>query len=167
MPCNAVECGGSQLVSHAEPMPECAPHVNSGERNAAVTMGPIDAGAQWDLEFWVANRGNSTEFFQVQLVRGYPGWETILSSGYTVHPLKAVGYALGAEADPGITAWEMWWARIFTTSLNLVPTMRFHVQNPPGPMPQVFFSPGDFAVFPYQPLQSSTDTSTGTNAGTA
>ncbi len=145
-----------------------APQYRHEYVSASVSMGPIITGAVWDLDLWVTNRGYTTEFFQVQLIRGQPTVEAILSNPYAVDSLHSVGYSLGAEADPGITSWQMWWARIFTTSLNLVPTLRFHVENPPFPIPQFFFGPGDFAVFPYQVLPSATGTTSGSGgAGTA
>ena len=144
-----------------------APQYRHEYVSASVSMGPIITGAVWELTLWMTNRGYTTESFQVQLIRGVPSGESILSNPYAVDSLKAVGYGLGAEADPGIIAWEMWWARIFTTSLNLVPTLRFHVEDSAPPVPQFFFGPGDFAVFPYQVLPTSTGTTTGGGAGTA
>jgi hypothetical protein len=54
------------------------------------------------------------------------------------------------EYEPG-SEWDLgqYWARIFTTSANLVPSMRIwrtQVENEP-PISDVYFAPGDFAVF--------------------
>jgi hypothetical protein len=38
--------------------------------SAAVSMGPITSGTEWSLDFWLANRGATTEYFQVGLVGG-------------------------------------------------------------------------------------------------
>jgi hypothetical protein len=61
------------------------------------------------------------------------------------------GYSPQTAADLG-----QFWARIFTTSPNLVPSMRIwrtQVENEP-PISDVYFAPGDFAVFelPFRPF---------------
>ena len=116
--------------------------------SASVWMGPSTSGTDWSLTIWLANRGEVTESFQAQFVGRLPEAETFLTPEYQVEPLQTGGYGLGAETDPNVVAWELWWVRIFTTSLNLVPTMRFDVQGTQDPpVPEFFFGPGDFAVF--------------------
>jgi hypothetical protein len=125
--------------------------------SASVFMGPITSGTEWSLVITLANRGQTTEHFRVQFIRGpqplHP-FETFESGDYTVEPLRSGGYGLGNEADPGVVDWEQWWVRIFVTSRNLVPTMRFDVEEAdpatPPAEPEFFFGPGDFAVFPLQ-----------------
>jgi hypothetical protein len=118
--------------------------------SASVEMYPITSGTVWELDITLANRGRATEFFKVQFVQAGDEEESFLTSDFSVAPGRTGGYGLGAETDPNVVAWEQWWARIFTTSLNLVPTMRFHVEgNPDPPVPEFFFGPGDFAVFPW------------------
>ena len=116
--------------------------------SAVVSMGPIVSGTEWSLDINVANCGSTAEHFRVQFVRGGQDVGTIEGDDHTVDPLRTGGYGLGAETDPGFVAWELWWVRIFVTSRNLVPTMRFHVDPTPPPVPEFFFGPGDFAVFP-------------------
>lgn len=74
------------------------------------------------------------------------------------------GEATIAPGHLWITEWEpstpadlgQYWGRIFTTSRNLVPSMRIwrtQTENEP-PVSDVYFAPGDFAVFelPFRPF---------------
>jgi hypothetical protein len=122
--------------------------------SAAVTMGPIVSGTPWALDIILANRGETTEYFRVQFLRGGAIFESIELDDLAIEPLRTGGWGFVAETDPGITDWELWWVSIVTTSLNLVPTMRFYVDVDPGtppPVPEFFFGPGDFAVFATRP----------------
>jgi hypothetical protein len=125
--------------------------------SAFVAMGPIASGQVWELTVWIANRGETTESFQVQflgrLPQSDPEFQSIWSPEVAVAPLQAQGSGLGLETDPDFMAFEGWWARILTTSANLVPTLRFNVENTQNPpVPEFFFGPGDFAVFPVRPI---------------
>jgi hypothetical protein len=123
--------------------------------SAAVSMGPIITGTEWALDIFLANRGETIEHLRVQILRGGAIFETFQTDDVAVEPLRTGGWGFGFETDPGIADWELWWVSILTTSLNLVPTMRFHVENvdaTPPPVPEFFFGPGDFAVFPVRVL---------------
>jgi hypothetical protein len=103
------------------------------------------------VEIAVANRGGSDG-----VVRAYLSQRntTKFDSGdATVAPghLWFTAYVPTGPEDLG-----PYWARIFTTSANLVPSMRVwrtQVENQP-PISDVYFAPGDFAVFqlPFRPF---------------
>jgi hypothetical protein len=130
-------------------------------------MGPIVSGTEWSLDITLANRGETTEHFRVQFIRGDQIFETIPLADKAVDPLRTGRLGLGVETDPGIQAWEVWWVSIVVTSRNLVPTMRFSVYggpDTPPPVPEFFFGPGDFAVFPLRVLPESPFAGDPTNA---
>ena len=121
--------------------------------SAAVPMGPITSGTEWSLEVLLANRGETTEHFQVTFRQGDGNFETFVMDDKAVEPLRVGGVGFADETDPGFTVWDLLWVTILVTSQNLVPTMRFDVQgeDTPPPEPEYFFGPGDFAVFPVRP----------------
>jgi hypothetical protein len=116
--------------------------------SASVAMGPIISGVEWSLDISMANRGETTEHFRVRFIRSTEPFEILDGEDHAVDPLRTVRHGLGVESDPGIQYWDQWWVSILATSRNLVPTMRFHVDPTPPPLPEFFFGPGDFAVFP-------------------
>jgi hypothetical protein len=118
--------------------------------SAVVPMGPIFTGTEWELDITLANRGGAVEYFQGQILGGGPNFEVINLGGGAIEPSRTGGWGFVSEVDPGIEGWDIWWFRISVTSLNLVPTMRFHIEGTPPspPVPEFFFGPGDFAVFP-------------------
>jgi hypothetical protein len=119
--------------------------------SAIVSMGPIITGVEWELEVLLANRGETTEHCRVQFHDG-ESTDIFEQDDMAVEPLRIGGGGLVAEANPGVRAWDLWWISILTTSLNLVPTMHFYVEDAnPVPVTECYFSPGDFAVFPIRP----------------
>jgi hypothetical protein len=103
------------------------------------------------VEIHVANRG---------------GYEAIARAYLSMHNQTKFDSGDGtiAPGDVWFTAYVPqdsedlgpYWARIFTTSRNLVPSMRIwrtEAENEP-PISDVYFAPGDFAVFelPYRPF---------------
>jgi hypothetical protein len=125
--------------------------------SATVQMFPIEPGAVWELDIAMANRGTRTEAFRVYFIEAYSSLdpsvtdEPLAGTEITVEPGTVGRIGLGAEVEPGLVDYEVWWARIFTTSRNLVPTMQFHVEDDPNAPPEFFFGPGDFAVFKLAP----------------
>lgn len=110
------------------------------------------------LDFFIANRGNTVESARGTLLEKDV---TRLDSGdRTVSPgdVAAFGWARELE-DPDVDFRPWYWARIFTTSVNLVPSIRLDYQTLQGgqsqpPLIQAYVGPGDFAVFelPYRPF---------------
>lgn len=118
--------------------------------SATVSLGPITAGSDWSLDFYLPNRGATVESFRVFVIRRGVDHDVVPSPEYNVNPGEVGAWAVGFEVEPGVIDVEQRWARIFTTSLNLVPTMRFHVTaagDAAPPFPPVYFAPGDFASF--------------------
>ena len=114
--------------------------------SATVSMGPIITGVEWELDVLLANRGETTEHFRVQFHDG-ESLDIFEQDDAAVEPLRIGGGGLVAEADPDVRAWDQWWISILTTSLNLVPTMHFYVEQTdpasPLPVPECYFSPGE------------------------
>jgi len=102
------------------------------------------------VEIAVANRGGSAA-----VARAFLSQENVSkfdSGDATVAPgdVWFTGFVPQSPEDLG-----PYWGRILTTSANLVPSMRIwrtQVENEP-PISDVYFAPGDFAVFelPYRP----------------
>ena len=97
------------------------------------------------VEIYVVNRGGTQGVARAFLSQGNT---TKFDSGdQTIAPgdLWITGYGPSSVGDLG-----SYWGRIFTTSADLVPSMRIfrqQVENEP-PISDVYFAPGDFAVFP-------------------
>lgn len=122
-------------------------------------LGPITAGQEWSITIFLANRGRTTESFDIYMVQGglHQGMDT-LEGRNSVEPGHTGGWGVGFEASEGLADWEVRWARIFVTSKNLVPTLQYWVvdaggQTPPvGPLAAPFYvPPGGFALFDVHP----------------
>jgi hypothetical protein len=104
------------------------------------------------VEINVTNRGATKEVFRafisLRKVTKFDSGNLSVAAG----DLSTTGWGPPqSQADFG-----PYWARIFTTSANLVPSMRIwrtQVENEP-PISDVYFAPGDFAVFelPWRPF---------------
>ena len=103
------------------------------------------------IEIFVTNRGVAEGVFRAFIsqrnVTKFDSGDISVAAG----GLSNTGFAPSDAADLG-----PYWARIFTTSANLVPSMRIwrtQVENEP-PISDVYFAPGDFAVFelPWRPF---------------
>ena len=99
---------------------------------------------QSSVEIWITNRGGSEgvarAFLSKENVTKFDSGEATVAPGAT----WVTGFGPSSPEDLG-----PYWARIFTTSANLVPSMRIwrtEVENTP-PISDVYFAPGDFAVF--------------------
>ncbi len=96
------------------------------------------------VDIMVTNRGAVDGIARAYLSQG--NTTKFDSDNGTVGPgdLWSVGYSPETPEDLG-----QYWGRIFTTSADLVPSMRIwrsQVENEP-PISDVYFAPGDFAVF--------------------
>jgi hypothetical protein len=106
------------------------------------------------ITFFFTNRGHTREIARVILLKGN---ETMLDTGdRTIDPGGLDGYGFGDE-NPGEFR-PLFWARIFTTSVNVVPSVlvdAVETGQSQKPVWQAYISPRDFAVFelPYRPFQ--------------
>jgi hypothetical protein len=103
------------------------------------------------VEINVANRGGTEGVFRAflsqQNVTKFDSGDISVAPGH----LSITAFVPHSATDLG-----QYWGRIFTTSANLVPSMRIwrtQVENEP-PISDVYFAPGDFAVFelPWRPF---------------
>jgi hypothetical protein len=106
------------------------------------------------ITFFFTNRGHTPEAARVILLKGN---ETMLDTGdRTVDPGGLDGYGFGDENPDEVR--PLFWARIFTTSVNVVPSVLVDAvetgQSPQRAVWQAYISPRDFAVFelPYRPF---------------
>ena len=106
----------------------------------------------WTLDFSLANRGRTEERFALLMTEFHfaPDQPSFFSDDITSFPgrvflVNSSFVGLGAVDDEG------WWARIYTTSRNLVPSIHFYVGSADGSEspshPDVYFGRGDFEVF--------------------
>jgi hypothetical protein len=119
--------------------------------SAAVSTVADTTGANWNMDILLTNRGETTEHFRVQVRGGGSNPSTIDFEDFAVEPLRT-GIRVTKANGP---AWLTRWVSIVTTSLNLVPTMRFYIDVDQGvhpPLSEYIFGPGDFAVFPIRLL---------------
>jgi hypothetical protein len=103
------------------------------------------------MDFSFANRGSTLESFAILLTefhfaeeqpseydpgaRLYPGRVFLVNWGF-----ELLG---GGDGDTGFD--QGWWARMYTTSRNIVPSIHFYADVAGGP--DLYFSRGDFDVF--------------------
>jgi hypothetical protein len=107
------------------------------------------------IDFFFANRGGTVEVARAVL---YKNNETMMDSGdRSVDPGGVTGFGFVDENPNEVNRW--FWARIFTTSINIVPSVRLSVQviqdgQGQPPIWQTYIAPRDFAVFelPYGQL---------------
>ena len=106
----------------------------------------------WTLDFSLANRGRTEERFALLMTEFHfaPDQPSFFSDDITSFPgrvflVNSSFVGLGGVDDEG------WWARIYTTSRNLVPSIHFYVDSADGSEspshPDVYFGRGDFEVF--------------------
>lgn len=134
--------------------------------SAAVSTVANTTGANWNMDILLTNRGETTEHFRVQIRGGGLDPNTIDFDDFAVEPLR-IGVRVTKANGPD---WLIRWVSIVTSSLNLVPTMRFYVDVDQGiapPLPEFFFGPGDFAIFPIRPLLEPRLTQGGTRSSIA
>lgn len=96
------------------------------------------------VEITIVNRGVTEEVFRASLTQG--NMTKFDSGDISVAPGNLSGTGFGPQSAEDL---GQYWGRIFTTSANLVPSMRIwrqQVENEP-PISDVYFAPGDFAVF--------------------
>jgi hypothetical protein len=105
----------------------------------------------WTLDFSFANRGTTEETFAILLTEFHFEQEqpTEYDPGATLHPGRVflVNWSFellgGDDSDIGFD--QGWWARIYTTSRDVVPSIHFYAEDPRDA--EFYVAHGDFAVF--------------------
>jgi hypothetical protein len=107
----------------------------------------------WSFDFSLANRGLSDESFCIILTvfQFEPDQPSEVTPVYTARAGR-VFLENWTQERLAVTGEDNgWWARIFTTSRNVVPSIHVYGESlavpPPRPAPDFYVSPGDFAVF--------------------
>jgi len=108
----------------------------------------------FQIQIFVANRGGTEGIAQAYLSLSDSGGVSDL----TVFDSGEMGVAPGASASSAIAPLILQdqltcWARIFTTSQNLVPSVHVFQDTTP-PSQWIYYAPGDFSEFtiPYHPF---------------
>lgn len=114
------------------------------------------APAVWTFDFSFANRGGVDEMFCILVTEFHfaPDQPTFLvpptpSRGGRIF---LVNWTIVGEAVEDAGDSTGWWARIFTTSRDVIPSLHAYADTPkpgidPPTFPDFYFSPGDFLFF--------------------
>ena len=110
----------------------------------------LTSGAVATFDFSLANRGRTEERFGIIVTEFEfePQQPSVLDPGAVVYPGRAFLVNWSEEvlggSDSDTSYDQGWWARIYTTSRDVVPSIHFYGSDG---SPEFYFSPGDFAVF--------------------
>jgi hypothetical protein len=112
----------------------------------------MSPGLVWTLDFSLANRGRTEESFALLMTEFHfaPDQPSFFSSDITAYPGRVFLFNSSFVSLRGGDE-EGWWARIYTTSRNVVPSIHFFVDSADDSEspshPDVYFGRGDFEVF--------------------